>query len=94
VRITDNCATGTQNHGTLSASGSPGGAAYVTNNYDPGNAYQKWSVQQNTATGALTITNTATGLALDGPGGSTGSATATALNSPSGAASQTWTTLS
>ncbi|MFF7636032.1 alpha-galactosidase [Kitasatospora sp. NPDC008050] len=94
VRITDNCSTGTQVHGTLTAPASPGGAAYVTNGYDPGNAAQKWSVRQNSATGTLTISNPATGLVLDGPGAGGGPATATALNPASGAASQTWTTLS
>ncbi|KOU49139.1 hypothetical protein ADK54_11050 [Streptomyces sp. WM6378] len=67
VHITDNCATGAQVHGTLTGPASAGGRAWVLNGYDPNSPYQKWRVIQNAATGQLTITSVATGLALDAP---------------------------
>ncbi|MEV0537232.1 hypothetical protein [Kitasatospora sp. NPDC050463] len=92
VRITDNCYTGTQNHGTLTgaAAGQP---ARAQNAYDPGNPAQKWRVAQNTATGALTITNVATGLALAAP---QTAATSPVVLSPAdgSAAGQSWSLLS
>ncbi|MGW4891487.1 alpha-galactosidase [Kitasatospora sp. NPDC004240] len=92
VRITDNCNTPTQVHGTLTG-GHPGGPAWVLNQYDPDSPYQKWRVTQNTATGALTIVNVATGLALDAPQAAPTSAVV--LNTPDGAApGQSWTLLS
>ncbi|MFD0273705.1 alpha-galactosidase [Kitasatospora sp. NPDC127111] len=93
VRITDNCATGTQNHGTLTGPAAPGGPAWVLNAYDPDSAHQKWRVVQNTATGALTITNVATGLVLDAPHAAATSPVV--LSRPDGsAAGQAWTLLS
>ncbi|MEV6977026.1 hypothetical protein [Kitasatospora sp. NPDC093806] len=65
VRITDNCDTPTQVHGTLTGGNGPGSAAWVLNRYDPNSPHQKWRVLQDTTTGALIITNVATGLALD-----------------------------
>ncbi|MDH6707238.1 alpha-galactosidase [Kitasatospora sp. MAA19] len=92
VHVTDNCDTGTQVHGTLTAPGSAGAAAYVTNGYDPNNAYQKWRVVQNATTGALTVTNVATGLVLDSPHSAATSAVVT--DQPNSAAGQAWTILS
>ncbi|MFE9423456.1 alpha-galactosidase [Kitasatospora sp. NPDC006697] len=92
VHITDNCNTGTQVHGTLAGSATPGAAAYVTNAFDPNNTAQKWRVTQN-ATGALTITNAATGLVLDAPN-STATAAVVTDQANSAAAGQAWSTLS
>ncbi|MFI6846614.1 alpha-galactosidase [Kitasatospora sp. NPDC050467] len=93
VRITDNCYTGTQIHGTLTGPGTPGQPARVQNAYDPGNPAQKWRVVQNTATGALTVTNVATGLVLAAP---QAAATSPVVLSPSdgSAAGQSWSLLS
>jgi alpha-galactosidase len=91
VRIFDRCYTGTQIAGTLTAPASAGGAVTVQNTFDPTNAYQKWVVSQNTATGAITIVNRATGLVLDTPG--TARTTTVTTTAPTGAATQGWTTL-
>jgi alpha-galactosidase len=92
VRISDNCNTPTQVHSVLAAGTSAGNSAYLLN-YSAGNPWQEWRVLQNTTTGALTITNVGTGLALDTAGSAAGSAVVT--NSPNGAAAgQSWTTLS
>ncbi|GAA1971799.1 RICIN domain-containing protein [Kitasatospora viridis] len=93
VRITDNCNTATQVHGTLTGSATAGAAASVTNAFDPNNAAQKWRVTQNTATGALTLTNVATGLVLDAPNSTATSAVVTDQANPAGAG-QAWSTLS
>ncbi|KDN86456.1 alpha-galactosidase [Kitasatospora cheerisanensis] len=93
VHITDDCFTDTQVHGTLTGPAAPGGAAWVLNRYDPDSPHQKWRVVQNTATGALTITNVATGLALDAP--QSAPASAVVLDRPDGsAAGQSWSLLS
>ncbi|MET9884417.1 alpha-galactosidase [Streptomyces sp. NPDC006430] len=93
VHITDNCYTGTQVHGTLTGPGPNGGPAWVLNSWDPNSPYQKWRVVQNTATGALTITNVATGLALDAS--QTAPTSAVVLTQPNGsAAGQSWTLMS
>ncbi|MFE2722113.1 RICIN domain-containing protein [Kitasatospora sp. NPDC059327] len=92
VRITDNCYTGTQNHGTLT--GGPAGApARVRNAYDPGEPAQKWYVVQDTATGALTVTNVATGLVLAAPQAAAGSPVVLGRADGS-AAGQSWSLLS
>ncbi|MBP0449080.1 alpha-galactosidase [Kitasatospora sp. RG8] len=93
VRITDNCLTPTQTHGTLTGTSAPGQPARVRNAYDPGSAAQKWRVVQNTATGALTITNVATGLVLAAP---QAAATSPVVLSPAdgSAPGQSWTLLS
>ncbi|WP_406193715.1 hypothetical protein OH807_03410 [Kitasatospora sp. NBC_01560] len=93
VRITDNCDTGTQRHGTLTGPNGPGGSAWVLNAYDPNSPYQKWRVVQSTATGALTITNVATGLALGAPRTAAGSPVVLDRQDGS-AAGQSWTLLS
>ncbi|WP_329485678.1 hypothetical protein OG618_03610 [Kitasatospora sp. NBC_01246] len=67
VRITDNCYTDTQRHGTLTGAAVAGQPARVRNAWDPADPAQKWRVVQSTATGALTITNVATGLVLSAP---------------------------
>ncbi|MFJ8438724.1 RICIN domain-containing protein [Kitasatospora griseola] len=93
VHITDDCYTATQVHGTLTGPAAPGAAAWVLNSYDPDSAYQKWRVVQNAATGALTITNVATGLALDAPQSTPTSAVV--LDRPDGsAAGQSWSLMS
>ncbi|GAA1245654.1 ricin-type beta-trefoil lectin domain protein [Kitasatospora nipponensis] len=91
VRITDNCYTGTQIHGTLTATGGAGATVTVLNSYDPANSGQKWLVTQNGA-GALTITNQATGYVLDSAGSTAGSAV---VQNPAsaGKSSQAWVTL-
>jgi alpha-galactosidase len=91
VRISDNCNTGTQVH-TVLAGGGGVGSAYMLN-YSPGNPWQEWKVLQNTSTGALTITNVGTGLALDISGTAAGS---TVMTNPanSAAAGQNWSTVS
>ncbi|MDH6133775.1 alpha-galactosidase [Kitasatospora sp. MAA4] len=88
VRISDNCNTGTQVH-TVLAGGGGVGSAYLLN-YSAGNPWQEWRVVQNTATGALGITNVGTGLALDASGTAAGS---TAVTDPANAAApgQSWT---
>ncbi|MGW3040176.1 alpha-galactosidase [Kitasatospora sp. NPDC001159] len=92
VRISDNCDTATQVHTVLSAGTSAGDSAYLLN-YSPGNSWQEWRVGQNTATGALTITNVATGLALNAGGGTAGSTVTTdAVNGA--AAGQSWSVVS
>ncbi|AUY47728.1 RICIN domain-containing protein [Streptomyces sp. CB01881] len=93
VRITDNCLTPTQTHGTLTGTGTPGLSALVRNAYDPGSAAQKWRVVQSAATGALTITNVATGLVLAAP---QAAATSPVVLSPAdgSAPGQSWTLLS
>ncbi|MEZ0089846.1 hypothetical protein [Streptacidiphilus sp. EB129] len=93
VRIHDRCYTGTQIDGTLTAPTGAGGTVTVSNTDDPANAYQKWNVTQSAATGALTITNPATGYVLD----STGSAALSpVVADPAGAGSttQAWTPVS
>ncbi|MFD8599436.1 alpha-galactosidase [Kitasatospora sp. NPDC059646] len=93
VHITDDCFTDTQVHGTLTGPAAPGGPAWVLNSYDPNSPHQKWRVVQNTATGALTITNVATGLALDAPQSTPTSAVV--LDRPDGsAAGQSWSLMS
>ncbi|MEY9946548.1 alpha-galactosidase [Kitasatospora sp. GAS1066B] len=92
VRISDNCATGTQVHTVLAAGTGAGNSAYLLN-YSPGNPWQEWRAQQNTSTGALTITNVGNGLTLDTSGTTAGATVVT--NSPNAsAAGQAWTTLS
>ncbi|MFB0631489.1 alpha-galactosidase [Streptomyces sp. AB3(2024)] len=92
VRISDNCNNSSQQHTVLAAGVSAGGSAYLLN-YSPGNPWQEWRVMQNTSTGALTITNVATGLVLDSPQATAGSTVLT--NQPNGAApGQSWTLLS
>ncbi|WP_371495081.1 hypothetical protein OG871_07045 [Kitasatospora sp. NBC_00374] len=92
VRISDNCATGTHVHTVLAAGTSPGNSAYLLD-YSPGNPWQEWRVVQNTATGALIITNVATGLVLDTAGPAAGSRAVT--NTADGAApGQSWTAVS
>ncbi|SDT03332.1 alpha-galactosidase [Streptomyces sp. TLI_053] len=92
VRITDNCDTPTQTHGTLTGGGGNGSPAWVLNRWDPNSPNQKWRVTQNAATGALTITNVASGLALDAPRSAPTSSVE--LNPPNpAAAGQAWTPL-
>ncbi|GAA2796974.1 alpha-galactosidase [Kitasatospora sp. CM 4170] len=92
VRITNDCDTPTQRHGTLTGPNSPGGAAWALNGWDPNSPHQKWRVEQNTATGALTITNVATGLVLDSP--QTAATSPVVLSRPNGAAAgQSWSLL-
>ncbi|MFB7471475.1 hypothetical protein [Kitasatospora sp. NPDC056184] len=92
VRITDNCNTPTQVHGTLTGGNGTGSAAWVLNRWDPDSPHQKWRVLQNTATGALTITNVATGLALDAP--QSAPTSSVVLGAPNPAApGQAWTLL-
>ncbi|MFJ9948438.1 alpha-galactosidase [Kitasatospora sp. NPDC091207] len=92
VHITDNCYTGTQIHGTLT--GGPAGApARIRNGYDPGDPAQKWHVVQDTATGALTVTNAASGLVLAAP--QAAAASPVVLGPADGsAAGQSWSLLS
>ncbi|WP_042377434.1 alpha-galactosidase [Streptacidiphilus melanogenes] len=92
VRISDNCDTPTQVHTVLAAGSSPGDSAYLLN-YSAGNPWQEWRVVQNTATGALTVTNVATGLALATTGTTPGSTVVTASPNPT-APAQSWTLLS
>ncbi|MEU8921472.1 hypothetical protein AB0D10_11145 [Kitasatospora sp. NPDC048545] len=92
VRISDNCDTPTHQHTVLAAGTQPGNSAYLLN-YGAGNPWQEWRVMQNTTTGALTITNVATGLTLDTFGTTSGSTVVT--NTANGAApGQSWTLLS
>ncbi|MER5638024.1 alpha-galactosidase [Kitasatospora sp. NPDC002227] len=91
VRIFDRCYTGTQIAGTLTGPGSAGGAVTVQNAFDPNSAYQKWTLTQSTATGAIAITNRATGLVLDTPG--TARTTTVTTNPASGAQTQGWSPL-
>lgn len=92
VRIGDNCDTATQVHTVLAAGTSAGNSAYLLN-YSPGNPWQEWRVGQNAATGALTVTNVATGLALNAGGGTAGSTVTTdAVNGA--VASQSWSVIS
>ncbi|AUG75542.1 hypothetical protein CFP65_0582 [Kitasatospora sp. MMS16-BH015] len=91
VRIYDRCYTGTQIAGTLTAPTSAGAPVTVQNAFDPANAYQKWTVTQSTSTGAITLTNQATGLVLDTP--STARTTTVTTNPATGAATQGWSTL-
>ncbi|MBF9066650.1 alpha-galactosidase [Streptacidiphilus fuscans] len=92
VRISDNCDTSTQVHTVLAAGTGGGDPAYLLN-YSAGNAWQEWRVVQNTATGALTIANVATGLALDTAG--TGAGSTVVTNAPNPAASgQAWNLVS
>ncbi|WP_280669454.1 MULTISPECIES: alpha-galactosidase [unclassified Kitasatospora] len=90
--LTDNCATGTQVHGTLTATGGAGSPVSVLNAYDPNNAYQQWVVTQNTGTGALTITNKATGDVLDTASGAAGAAAV--VNPGSTSSTQSWLAVS
>ncbi|AUG77112.1 Alpha-galactosidase [Kitasatospora sp. MMS16-BH015] len=92
VRISDNCNTGTQQHTVLAAGTQPGNSAYLLN-YSPGNPWQEWKVVQNSTTGALTITNVATGLVLDANGTATGTTVVTNNANPA-APGQSWTLLS
>ncbi|MGA5821203.1 alpha-galactosidase [Kitasatospora sp. NPDC094028] len=92
VRISDNCDTATHVHTVLAAGTAAGNSAYLLN-YSPGNRWQEWRVAQNTATGALTITNVATGLALGASGGQPGS-TVTTDTANAAAAGQSWSTVS
>ncbi|MCC9308859.1 alpha-galactosidase [Kitasatospora sp. RB6PN24] len=88
VHITDNCTTSAQTHAVLSAGAQAGNTAYLLNDY-PGNPWQKWKVQQNTA-GALTITNVGNGMVLDVSGSTAGSAVVTNPGNSS-APGQSWT---
>ncbi|WP_149038297.1 alpha-galactosidase, partial [Kitasatospora sp. MBT63] len=92
VRISDNCFTGTHVHTVLAAGSAPGNSAYLLD-YSPGNPWQEWRVVQSTTTGALTITNVATGLVLDtaGPGAGSRAVTNTANTAAPG---QSWTAVS
>ncbi|MDH6133494.1 alpha-galactosidase [Kitasatospora sp. MAA4] len=92
ARISDRCATGTQTTGTLTAPGSAGQAVTVQNAFDPSSAYQKWVVTQNTGSGALTLTNRATGYVLDSATGSAGSTVVVNPSSTSG--TQGWLAVS
>ncbi|MER7706678.1 alpha-galactosidase [Kitasatospora sp. NPDC097605] len=92
VRITNNCDTPTQVHGTLTGGNGTGSAAWVLNRWDPASPHQKWRVLQNTATGALIITNVATGLALNAPQAAPASAVVLSPSDPA-AAGQAWTLL-
>ncbi|MER8187736.1 RICIN domain-containing protein [Kitasatospora sp. NPDC094015] len=92
VRISDDCYTPTHTHTVLAAGTAPGNSAYLLN-YSPGNPWQEWRVVRSTATGALIITNVATGLVLDTAGAAAGSTVVT--NTANGAApGQSWTVLS
>ncbi|WP_441247630.1 alpha-galactosidase [Kitasatospora sp. McL0602] len=91
VRIFDRCYTGTQIAGTLTAPTGAGQAVTVQNTFDPTSAQQKWTVTQNTATGAITILNKATGHALDTTA-TTRTATVT-QNPAAGTPTQSWTPL-
>ncbi|MER5637318.1 alpha-galactosidase [Kitasatospora sp. NPDC002227] len=92
VRISDNCSTATQQHTVLAAGTQPGNSAYLLG-YSPGNPWQEWKVVQSTATGALTITNVATGLVLGTSG--TGAGSVVVTDNPNAAApGQSWTLLS
>ncbi|WP_159028575.1 RICIN domain-containing protein [Kitasatospora sp. MY 5-36] len=71
VRISDNCATGTHRHTVLSAGASAGDSAYLLD-LSPGNPWQEWKLTQDQATGSVTVTNVATGLALDAGAGTAG----------------------
>ncbi|WP_152648595.1 alpha-galactosidase [Streptacidiphilus anmyonensis] len=92
VRISDDCDTSTQVHTVLAAGTSAGDSAYLLN-YSAGNPWQEWRVVQNTATGALTVTNVATGLALDTAGTAAGSTVVTNSPNPS-APGQSWSLVS
>ncbi|WP_084713801.1 alpha-galactosidase [Streptacidiphilus rugosus] len=92
VRISDDCDTATQVHTVLAAGTSPGNSAYLLG-YSPGNPWQEWRVVQNTGTGALKITNVATGLVLDTTGTSTGS-TAVTNTADASAPGQSWSLVS
>ncbi|MBO1418734.1 alpha-galactosidase, partial [Streptomyces sp. FH025] len=92
VRISDNCDTSTHHHTVLAAGTSPGNSAYLLD-YSPGNPWQEWKVNQDPASGALTITNVATGLALNAGSGSAGS-TVTTDAPTTAAAGQAWTAVS
>ncbi|MER7755345.1 alpha-galactosidase [Kitasatospora sp. NPDC097643] len=92
VRISDNCNTPTHVHTVLAAGTSPGNSAYLLN-YAPGNPWQEWRVVQNSATGALVVTNVATGLVLNAASGTAGSVVTTdAANGA--AAGQGWSVAS
>ncbi|MFJ9608382.1 alpha-galactosidase [Kitasatospora sp. NPDC101176] len=91
VRISDNCGTATHAHTVLSAGTAPGNSAYLLNP-SPGNPWQEWRVVQDSATGALTITNVATGLVLTGHGAP--GATVTTDAADGAAAGQGWNLLS
>ncbi|GAA1068902.1 hypothetical protein GCM10009665_74260 [Kitasatospora nipponensis] len=92
VRISDNCNTGTQVSTVLAAGTAAGNSAYLLT-YSPGNPWQEWRVVQNSSTGALTISNVATGLVLDTSG--TAAGTATVTNAANAAApGQAWSVLS
>ncbi|WP_194895429.1 alpha-galactosidase [Catenulispora pinisilvae] len=67
VRIYDGCYSSTQQHGTLTASGS---AVTVLNAYDPTDPAQKWRLTTESPGGGLSISNVATGNVL-GVSGST-----------------------
>jgi len=88
VRIYDNCNTGTQVNGTLTQTSGAGGPVTVSNTYTPGDAYQEWSVTENSSTGVITITNKGTGDVLDTTGTATGSTVVT--NSPTTSPTQGW----
>jgi len=91
VRIHDNCYTGTQINGTLTAPSGGTGPVTVSNTFDPASAYQKWVVTENSATGIMSITNQATGYVLDTTGGGTGSTVV--VNQSSTSATQGWVPL-
>ncbi len=87
-RIQDNCWTGTQENGSLTQTVGSGGPVQVSNTFDPTNVYQKWVVTENSATGAITITNEGTGDVLDTSGSATGSTVE--VNSPTTSPTQDW----
>ncbi|MER7845930.1 glycoside hydrolase family 27 protein [Kitasatospora sp. NPDC096077] len=95
VRISDDCDTATHVHTVLAAGTSPGNSAYLLN-YSPGNPWQEWRVTQDPTTGALGITNVATGLALTagGAGGAAAGSTVTTDAVNGAAAGQSWTVAS
>ena len=91
VRIHDNCYTGTQINGTLTAPSGGTGPVTVSNTFDPASAYQKWLVTENSATGVMSITNQATGYVLDTTSSGTGSTVV--VNPSSTSATQGWVPL-
>jgi alpha-galactosidase len=75
-------------NGTLTQTSGAGGPVTVSNTYTPGDAYQEWSVTENSSTGVITITNKGTGDVLDTTGTATGSTVVT--NSPTTSPTQGW----
>ncbi|MEU8921469.1 hypothetical protein AB0D10_11125 [Kitasatospora sp. NPDC048545] len=75
---------------TALASGVPGGDSAYLLDYSPGSFWQERRVAKNTTTGALAITNVATGPALDAPQTTTGSTVLT-NHTNAEATEQSWT---